>query len=102
MGGIGQNLQLQTDRSEIVCAIRATHKTYAYQILCQYLSYFASYGKKMSVPDIKNLGLDSNCDSNIMPPTVKREYLATIIFGGFSNMAIWQRINLAISHTGNI
>ena len=34
--------------------------------------------------------------------TVKREYLAAIIFGGFSNMAIWQRINLAISHTGNI
>ena len=34
--------------------------------------------------------------------TVKREYLAAIIFGGFSNMAIWQRFNLAISHTGNI
>ena len=34
--------------------------------------------------------------------TVKREYLAAIIFGGFSNMAVWQRINLAISHTGNI
>ena len=34
--------------------------------------------------------------------TVKREYLAAIIFGGFSNMAIWQRINLAISHIGNI
>ena len=29
-------------------------------------------------------------------------FLAAIIFGGFSNMAIWQRFNLAISHTGNI
>ena len=33
MGGIGQNLQLQSDGSEIVCAIWAPHKTYAYQIL---------------------------------------------------------------------
>ena len=33
MGGIGQNLQLQTDTSEILYAIRAPHKTYAYQIL---------------------------------------------------------------------
>ena len=31
MGGIGQNLQLQSDGSEIVCAIRAPLKTYAYQ-----------------------------------------------------------------------
>ena len=46
MGGIGPNLQLQSDGSEIVCAIRAPHKTYAYQI----------WGK-ISVPDIKNLGL---------------------------------------------
>ena len=40
--------------------------------------------------------------SRVVHGTVKREYLAAIIFGGFSNMAIWQRINLAISHTGNI
>ena len=45
MGGIGQNLQLQSDGSEILCAIRAPHKTYAYQILWQIMSYFASYGK---------------------------------------------------------
>ena len=32
--------------------------------------------------------------------TVKREYLAAIIFGGFSNMAIWRRINLAFSNDG--
>ena len=32
--------------------------------------------------------------------TVKREYLAAIIFGGFSNMTIWQIINLAISNSG--
>ena len=32
--------------------------------------------------------------------TVKREYLVAIIFGGFSNMAIWLRINLVISNTG--
>ena len=32
--------------------------------------------------------------------TVKQEYLAAIIFGSFSNMAIWQRINFAISNTG--
>ena len=31
---------------------------------------------------------------------VKHEYLAAIIFGGFSNMTIWQRINLAISNIG--
>ena len=57
MGGMGQNLQLPSDGSEILCAIRAPHKTYAYQILWQNMSYFASYGGKMSVPDIKNLGL---------------------------------------------
>ena len=33
MGGIGQNLQLKSDGSEILCAIRAQHKTYAYQIV---------------------------------------------------------------------
>ena len=58
MGGIGQNLQLQSDSSEILCAIRAPHKTYACQILWQNMSYFASYRKKMSVPDINNLGLE--------------------------------------------
>ena len=46
MDGMGQNLQLQSDGSEILCAIKAPHKTYAYQILCQNMSYFASYGKK--------------------------------------------------------
>ena len=46
MGGIGKNLQLQSDGSEIVCAIRAPHKTYAYKILWQNMSYFASYGEK--------------------------------------------------------
>ena len=46
MGGIGQNMQLQSDGSEIVCAIRAPYKTYAYQMLWQIMSYFASYGKK--------------------------------------------------------
>ena len=63
MGGIGQNLQLQSDGPEIICAIRAPHKTYAYQILWQNMSYFANYGKKISVPDITNLGLHPNqCD----------------------------------------
>ena len=46
MGSIGQNLQLPSDGSEILCAIRAPHKTYAYQILWQNMSYFASYGEK--------------------------------------------------------
>ena len=31
--------------------------------------------------------------------TLKQEYLVAIIFGDFSNMTIWQRINLAISNT---
>ena len=56
MGGIGQNLQLQSDGSEIVCAVGALYKTYAYKMLWQNMSNFASYGKKISVPDIKNLG----------------------------------------------
>ena len=60
MGGVGQNLQLLSDISEILCAIRAPHKTYSCQILCQNMSYFASYGNKISVPDIKNLGLVEN------------------------------------------
>ena len=33
MGGIGQNLQLQSDGSEVLCAIRAPQKIHAYQIL---------------------------------------------------------------------
>ena len=33
MGGIGQNLQLQSDGSEILCAIKAPNKNYACQIL---------------------------------------------------------------------
>ena len=45
MGGIGQILQLQSDGSESLCAIRAPHKTYAYQIVWHNMSYFASYGK---------------------------------------------------------
>ena len=58
MGGIGQNMQFQSDGSEIVCAIRAPHKTYAYQVLWQncHISRVYIWGK-MSVPDIKNLGL---------------------------------------------
>ena len=32
--------------------------------------------------------------------TVKQQYLTAIIFGGFSNMVIWQIINLALSNTG--
>ena len=45
MGGIGQNLQLQSDGSEIWCAVRAPCKTYAYKMLWQNMSYFASYEK---------------------------------------------------------
>ena len=37
---------------------------------------------------------------HIKKHTVKREYLAAIIFGVFLNITIWQRINLAISNTG--
>ena len=53
MGGIGQNLQLQSDGSEISCAIRAPHKTCAYQILRQNMSYFTSYGKKLVCQTLK-------------------------------------------------
>ena len=54
--------------------------------------------------DWKYFMAEDNCGilSLFLHITVKREYLAAIIFGGFSNMAIWQRINLAISHTGHI
>ena len=55
MGGIGQNLQLQSDSSEILCAIKAPHKTDACQILWQNV-VFCELWEKMSVPDIKNLG----------------------------------------------
>ena len=48
MGGTGQNLQFQSDGSEIVCAIRAPYKTYAYQIVI-----FCELWEKMSVPDIQ-------------------------------------------------
>ena len=54
MGGIGQNLQLPSDDSEILCVIRAPHKTYAYQILWQNMSYFASYGEKWVCQPLKN------------------------------------------------
>ena len=57
MGGIGQNLQLPSDGSEILCAIRAPHKNLRipnfvtkYVIFCKLLG-------KMSVPDITNPGL---------------------------------------------
>ena len=53
MGGFGQNLQLQSDGSEIVCDVRAPHKTDAYQILWQNISYFASYGKKWVCQTLK-------------------------------------------------
>ena len=53
MGGIGQNLQLQSDGSEILCDIRAPHKTYTYQILWQNMSYFASYGRKWVCQTLK-------------------------------------------------
>ena len=54
MGGIGPNLQLQSDSSEIVCA---KHKNLPmpnfvtkYVIVCE-------LWETMCVPDIKNLGL---------------------------------------------
>ena len=53
MGGIEPNLQLQSDDSEILCAIRTPHKTYAYQILWQNMSYFASYGEKLVCQTLK-------------------------------------------------
>ena len=56
MGDIGQNLQLPSDGSEILCAIRAPHKAYAYQIVTKYV-IFGKLWEKISVPDITNLGL---------------------------------------------
>ena len=53
MGGIGQNLQLPSDGSEILCALRAPLKTYAYQILWQNMSYFESYGEKWVCQTLK-------------------------------------------------
>ena len=40
--------------------------------------------------------------SDIIIITVKRLNLAAIIFGGFSNMAIWRRFNLAVSNRYHI
>ena len=31
----------------------------------------------------------------LLPNTVKREMLVAIIFGGFENITLWQRFNLA-------
>ena len=66
--------------------------------------------EKMSVPDNTNMGscIFVKIDLNIQwsPYTANKhntaiqEYLAAIIFGGFSDMTIWQIINLAISNTG--
>ena len=55
MGGIGQNLQLQSDGSDILCAIKAPHENYAYQILWQNMSYLASDGKKWVCQTIQTL-----------------------------------------------
>ena len=44
MGSIGQNLQLQSDGSEMVCAIR-----HQYVMFCE-------LWEKISVPEIKNIG----------------------------------------------
>ena len=60
MGGIGQNLQLLSDGSEISTAIRAPHTTYAYtKFVTKYVIFCELWGK-ISVPDIKNLGLAQN------------------------------------------
>ena len=48
----------------------------------------------------RKLNLISYNHGNHINNTVKPEYLAAIIIGGFSNMTIWQRNNLAISNTG--
>ena len=45
MDGIGQNLQFQSDGSEMLCAIRPPHKTCAYHILWQNMSYLRVMGK---------------------------------------------------------
>ena len=45
MGGIGQNLQLQSDGSEMLCAIRAPHKTYAYKFCDKICNILRVMGK---------------------------------------------------------
>ena len=57
MGGIGQNLQLQSDGSEIVCAVRAPCKNLCLQNCVTKYVIFCELWKKMSVPDIRILGL---------------------------------------------
>ena len=66
--------------------------------------YFSEIGKQFAeaIPQPNHSPEYYMSENPNVHTTVKREYLAAIIFGGFSNMAIWQRINLAISHTGNI
>ena len=51
MGGIGPNVQLKSDGPEIVCVIRAPHKTYAYQIFGQNISYLRVMGKNKCARD---------------------------------------------------
>ena len=51
---LGQNLQLQSDGSEIICAIRAPHK------FCDKIYHILRVMGKMSVPYIKNLGVTAN------------------------------------------
>ena len=41
----------------MLCVIRVPHKTYAYQILWQDMSYFANYGENECARHKKNLGL---------------------------------------------
>ena len=66
MGGIGQNLQLQFDVSEIVYAInRAPHKTYVYQICDKICHIVRVMGQNECARHYKsgfiyNLYLDSN------------------------------------------
>ena len=60
MGGIGQNLQLQSDGSDILCAIRAPHKNLRIPNFVTKYVIFCELWEKMSVPDITNLGL---CES---------------------------------------
>ena len=66
MGGIGQNLYMQCNGSEILCAIsmiRAPHKTYVYQILWQNRSYFESYGLRVAAKDIVQHQYDETIES---------------------------------------
>ena len=56
MGGIGQNLQLLSDGSEILCAIEAPDKIYPYQIFGDKIFHILRVMAKNEC-DIKNLGL---------------------------------------------